>query len=118
MIIPSNLSAARRRPRWAWLVTAHKSGMQKLTLVLYRLVQYQGQDYWREIESYQADIEVNVTIAQRLGSVDWKWIVGILITAMLIPAFWRWMDYRKKKKLQPDSKKADAKKNVVSRKQK
>ena len=115
---PEQLVSGTETTRWAWLVTAHKSGIQKLTLVLYRLVQYQGQDYWREIESYQADIEVNVTIAQRLGSVDWEWIAGILITAMLIPAFWRWMDYRKKKKLQPDSKKADAKKKVVPKEQK
>jgi len=115
---PEQLVSGTETTRWAWLVTAHKSGIQKLTLVLYRLVQYQGQDYWREIESYQADIEVNVTIAQRLGSVDWEWIAGILITAMLIPAFWRWMDYRKKKKLQPDSKKADAKKKAVPKEQK
>ena len=115
---PEQLVSGTETTRWAWLVTAHKSGIQKLTLVLYRLVQYQGQDYWREIESYQADIEVNVTIAQRLGSVDWEWIAGILITAMLIPAFWRWMDYRKKKKLQPDSKKADAKKKAAPKEQK
>jgi len=83
--------------RWAWLVTAHKSGTQRLTLILYRLVQFEGQNYWREIETYQADIDVKVTVAQRLGSLDWKWIAGILIPAVLIPAFWRWLDQRRKK---------------------
>ncbi len=114
---PEQLVSGTETTRWVWLVTAHKSGMQKLTLVLYRLVQYQGQDYWREIESYQADIEVNITIAQRLGSVDWEWIAGILITAMLIPAFWRWMDQRKRK-LPSNPKKTGAKKNAASKEQK
>ena len=110
---PRQLVSGAETTRWAWLVTARKGGMQRLMLILYRLVQYQGQDYWREIESYQADIDVKVTAAQRLGSLDWKWIIGILITALLIPAFWRWLDYRKKKKLPLNPKKADAKKKAV-----
>jgi hypothetical protein len=110
---PEQLVSGTETTRWAWLVTAHKSGQQKLTLILYRLVQYQGQDYWREIESYQADIEVKVTVAQRLGSLDWEWIVGILATALLIPAFWRWLDQRKKRKLGPNSKKPVSKKKAA-----
>jgi len=110
---PEQLVSGTETTRWAWLVTAHKSGQQKLTLILYRLVQYQGQDYWREIESYQADIDVKVTVAQRLGSLDWKWIVGILITALLIPAFWRWLDQRKKRKLGSNPKKSVAKKKAA-----
>ncbi len=47
---PEQLVSGTETTNWAWLVTAHKSGQQKLTLILYRLVQYQGQDYWREIE--------------------------------------------------------------------
>ena len=96
---PEQLVSGTETTRWAWLVTAHKGGTQKLTLILYRFIQYQGQDYWREIELYQADIDVKVTVAQRLGSLDWEWIVGILATALLIPAFWRWLDQRKKRKL-------------------
>ena len=115
---PEQLVSGTETTRWAWLVTARKGGTQKLTLILYRLVQFQGQDYWREIESYQADIDVKVTVAQRLGSLDWKWIVGILITALLIPAFWRWLDYRKKKKLPSKPKKADVKKKAASKEQK
>ena len=110
---PEQLVSGTETTRWAWLVTAHKSGQQKLTLILSRLVQYQGQDYWREIESYQADIDVKVTVAQRLGSLDWEWIVGILATAVLIPAFWRWLDQRKKRKLRPNPKKSVAKKKAA-----
>jgi len=110
---PEQLVSGTETTRWAWLVTAHKSGQQRLTLILYRLVQYQGQDYWREIESYQADIDVKVTVAQRLGSLDWEWIVGILATALLIPAFWRWLDQRKKRKLGPNPKKSVAKKKAA-----
>ena len=110
---PEQLVSGTETTRWAWLVTAHKSGQQRLTLILYRFIQYQGQDYWREIESYQANINVKVTIAQRLGSLDWEWIVGILATALLIPAFWRWLDQRKKRKLGSNPKKLVAKKKAA-----
>lgn len=82
--------------RWAWLVTARQSGPQTLTLVIYRLVKFEGQDYWREVQAYQADVEVNVSFGQRLQRLDWKWIGGILLTAILIPALWRWIDSRNK----------------------
>lgn len=104
---PEQLVSGTETTRWSWRVTARKSGTQRLTLTLYRLVQFQGEDYWRAIESYQANIDVQVTFAQRLSSLDWGWIAGIVVTALLIPAFWRWMDYRKKKS---NSKKADVKK--------
>jgi len=110
---PEQLVSGTETTRWAWLVTTHKSGLQGLTLVLDRLVQYQGQDYWREIESYQANIEVQVTISQRIQSLDWKWIIGILITALLIPAFWRWADYQKKRKAKHNQKKPDARKKAA-----
>jgi len=110
---PEQLVSGTETTRWAWLVTARKSGLQGLTLVLYRLVQYQGQDHWREIESYQADIEVQVTISQRIESFDWKWIIGILVTALLIRAFWRWTDDQKKMKAKLNPKKPDAKKKAA-----
>lgn len=115
---PEQLVSGTETTRWAWLVTAHKSGLQGLTLVLDRLVQYQGQDYWREIELYQADIEVQVTISQRIQSLDWKWIIGILITALLIPAFWRWTDYQKERKSKLNQKKPDARKKAAPIKRK
>jgi hypothetical protein len=107
---PEQLISGTETTQWTWRVTSLKSGTQRLTLVLYRLVQFDGVDYWREIESYRADINVQVTVAQRIGSLDWKWFVGILLTAILIPAFWRWMDYRKNKSnpKKPDAKKKSA----------
>ncbi len=81
---------------WSWLVTAKTGGSQTLTLIIYRLVKFEGQEYWREVETYRADINVDITFGQRLKSLDWKWIVGILVTALLIPFFWRWYDRRKK----------------------
>lgn len=93
---PIQLISATDTTEWKWLLTAKKGGNQILTLVIYRLIQYQGQDYWREVETYKATINVNVTFAQQIQSIDWKWLAGILITALLIPAFWRWIDRRKK----------------------
>jgi hypothetical protein len=83
--------------RWAWWVTARKSGPQKLMLVVYRLVRYGGKDEWLEVQSYNANIHVNVTWGQRLEALDWKWIGVTVVTALLIPAFWRWVDRRKSK---------------------
>ena len=82
--------------RWAWLVSARKGGAQQLTLIIYRLVEYEGRDYWREVETYKADINIEVTFIQRVKSLDWGWLVGVFVTAIAIPAIWRWVDQRKK----------------------
>ena len=83
--------------RWSWSVTPQKSGSQQLTLVIYRLLRYQGRDYWRNVETYRANIDVHVTLAQRLAALDWKWILGPIITLIGIPALWRWVDKQRKK---------------------
>ena len=106
---PEQLVSGTETTRWAWQVTARKSGTQRLTLILYRLIQFQGQDYWREVKSYQDNIDVKVSMAQRISSWDWEWIAGILLTALLIPAFWRWMDQRRKKAAEDPNKKTSGK---------
>jgi hypothetical protein len=93
---PEQLVSGTDTTKWTWFVTAEKSGSHKLILVIYRLINYDGKDYWREVESYKANIDVNVTLGQRIMMLDWKWVAGILITLLLIPAFWRWMDNKKK----------------------
>lgn len=80
--------------RWQWQVTAERGGVQGLTLVVYRLIQYENKDYWREVETYKANILVNVTFAQRLQAFDWKWLGGLLLTSLIIPLFLRWYDKR------------------------
>jgi hypothetical protein len=94
---PEQLISSKDTTKWAWLVTAKKDGTQQLTLVIYRLVTYEGQDYWREVETYKADIDVKVTLGQRVQAFDWKWIAGIVITLIGIPALWRYIDNRNKK---------------------
>jgi hypothetical protein len=54
--------------------------------------------YWRMVEIYENNIQVSISARQRFVNFDWKWLVGILLTAMLIPAFWRLIDRGKKKK--------------------
>jgi len=95
---PEQLVSSTDTTRWAWLVTAKEGGTQRLTLVIYRLVKYEGQDYWREVEAYKADIDVKVTFIQRMQAFDWKWIAGIVITLMGIPALWRYIDSRNMKR--------------------
>ena len=65
---------------WRWAVTAKKEGTQTLELVIYRLVKYDGKDYWSEVESYKAPIVVVVTLSQQIQALDWKWIAGFILT--------------------------------------
>jgi len=84
--------------QWRWSVTAKKSGNQVLTLTIFRQVQYNGQMYWRMLETYKNNIHITVNPIQPILHFDWKWLAGILLTAILIPALWRFIDQRNKKK--------------------
>lgn len=93
---PEQLISTIETTKWSWDVTAKKGGTHRLTLVVYRLITVDNNDSWRAVESYRSDIEVDVSMIQRLLMLDWKWFAGILLTALLIPAFWRWFDQRRK----------------------
>ena len=73
--------------QWSWMVTAKKAGLQTLTLTIFRLVQYEGKDYWRNVQAYQAQIKVNVTFWQKIASIDWKWLFSLLPISLL----WAWI---------------------------
>jgi len=94
---------------WHWSITAKKEGTKTLELILYRLVKLDGNDYWRAVETYRSDIVVKVTPIQRLKELDWKWIIGILVTLLLVPAFWRWYDARNKQNSTEEEPKASEK---------
>lgn len=82
---------------WRWSITAKTEGTNILVLTLFRLIiTSNGSEYWREVESYKTSIAVDVSPEDRIKSLDWKWIIGIIVSALLIPAFWRWFDSRKK----------------------
>ena len=83
--------------KWRWSITAKESGEQSLELVISRLIKQDDNEYWREVEAYRADINVQVTASMWFKSLDWKWILGILVTALFIPLFFRWYDLRQKK---------------------
>jgi len=96
---------------WQWLITARKGGPQRLLLVIYRQVNSNDEEHWHMIQTYKADIKVNVTFRKWLSSLDWKWIAGVLVTALLVPGFWRWYD-RPKKDSEPQPKPAGRKKKT------
>jgi len=83
---------------WRWSLTAKKSGDRFVTLTLYRQVDYNGQFYWTMVETYKNSIHITVSPKQRWENFDWKWLAGILLTAILIPAMWRLIDRSNKKK--------------------
>ena len=85
---PVQLILTDEPTEWKWTVTGKKPGDQTIILSIYRLVKYDGQEYWRLINTYESRINVTVTIGQRLQVIDWKWLVGILLTLISIPAIW------------------------------
>lgn len=83
---------------WQWKVTANQGGTQGLIMVVYRLVEFDGQDYWREVGLYQSTVHVQATLSQRLAGIDWKSYGTLIFTSLIVPAFWRWVDARNKKR--------------------
>ena len=75
--------------RWAWLVTGKNGGPQKMVLVIYRLIRFEGQEYWREVKSYQAEINVQVTFGQQVQSLGWILPAGGLLLIFILVVFWR-----------------------------
>ncbi|MEJ5224429.1 MAG: hypothetical protein WHV44_08225, partial [Anaerolineales bacterium] len=76
-------------------VTALKPGDYTLRLTLSRLVVFQGEETWRPVKAYAKDMHVSITLQQRLARFDWKWLIGLLLTAV-IPLYWRWQDRKNK----------------------
>lgn len=102
---PEQFISGTETTYWTWDVTARQGGTQRLTLIIYRLIAIDGEEEWRKIETYRSNVEVEISFIQRLVMFDWQWILGILITALLIPAFWRWYEKRKKQDKPVDVKK-------------
>jgi hypothetical protein len=82
--------------KWQWLITAKEGGVQNLIFVIYRQAKAGDETHWHPLETERKVVQVNVTVGQRLLLLDWKWIIGTLATALLIPAFWRYVDNKKK----------------------
>jgi hypothetical protein len=79
--------------KWHWLVTAKEKGTKTLVLVISRLIKKDGREYWVEVESYNANIAVEITATQWIKDIDWRW----LLTTLLIPLFLWWLNNHKKK---------------------
>lgn len=113
---PEQLVGETSTTRWSWSVKAMQSGTHTLTLKVFQLIKYDGKEYWQEVEAYKSDIQVTVSFNQFIKTLDWKWVLPTVITALLIPAFWRWYDRRKKKDLEPVEEKAKEKKVAPKKK--
>jgi hypothetical protein len=53
--------------------------LQTLEMVIYQLVKYNGRDFWYEVETYTANIVVEVTQLDKVKSLDRKWIAGFIL---------------------------------------
>lgn len=70
--------------KWSWNVTARKSGTQRMTISLSRLVKYDDQEYWREVGEYEAAIVVQVTPLSWFKTSGWKWVIVLLVFMAVI----------------------------------
>lgn len=121
---PEQLVGETSTARWSWSVKAVESGTHTLTLKMFQLVKYDGKENWQEVDAYKSDIQVKVSFGQILKSLDWKWVLPAVATAVLIPAFWRWYDGRKKNektqieesKLEKQKQPARSKKSITKKK--
>jgi hypothetical protein len=86
---PVQVISGLETTRWSWDVTAKKGGAQRLSIVIYRLVKYEDKEDWRVVETYRANIRVQVTLLNRLQSLGWMWIVGPILILLAISALWR-----------------------------
>jgi len=88
--------------KWRWLLTAKKDGKGTLALIMSRLIQYDGEDYWHEVESRTDTIVIKVTPLQRVQLWDWGksigWLLVTVFTLILIPLFLDWIRKRRKDK--------------------
>jgi hypothetical protein len=86
---------------WRWTIRARKPGKQNLIFVISQQAALDREDRWLFLQSETRTVEVNVTINQRLGSLDWKWMTGIVLVLVSIAAFWRWVDQLQKQRSSP-----------------
>jgi hypothetical protein len=95
---PEKVVGSANTTSWRWLITAKKKGSQTLYLVIYRLVMVDNEDFWHEVETYKANIVVKVTVTKWIESLDWKWVVGIIVAFVgSIAAVLSWLSGRNKK---------------------
>lgn len=83
---------------WRWSITAKKEGKHTLELIISQLIKQGDKETWHEVETYKTDIVVEVTLEDRVKSLDWYWIAGFIVTlGGVVFGIWKWLDERKKK---------------------
>ncbi len=90
---------------WRWSITAKKEGQQTLQLVIYQLVKDDEKEFWREVETYKANIIIEVTMAQWIKSLDWKWIASFVLAFVgSVLGVFNWLNNRNKESKEDKSK--------------
>ncbi len=89
------LMTMKESTKWWWDVTAIERGSQTLRLTIRAHAQIEGFDSRRDLETYHREIDVRVTVEQRvLGFIrrNWEW----LWTVLLVPiGGWIWARLRR-----------------------
>jgi hypothetical protein len=101
---PIQMVGTTSNTEWEWDITAKKEGNQELVVIIYQLVRIGNEEDWRTVETQREDINVQVSITQRLKALDWKWGAGYLLA--LIGAFVGVLNYLNNKKKSPEPRNA------------
>lgn len=92
---------------WRWAVTAREEGTHTLELIIYRLLRVGEETYWRDVQTYDAKIEVKVSPFHFLKKWDWKWTLGVIVSLLQIPLVWSLLEKRKKARQAQAGERAD-----------
>jgi len=92
---PRQLISNLEPTKWSWYVTAKKSGKQKLTVAVYRVIEFEGERLTRIVKEYESDIDVKITPQRRLRSL-WPVLPLILLLGAIAAAGFIYGKRRKK----------------------
>gem|GEM_PF-2576563 len=100
MLSAEQLVSSVKPTTWRWSVTAKKEGKHTLELIISQLIKQGDKETWHEVETYKADITVEVTPKEWFKSW-WAAIIGAItaIAAIIISfqSIWKWFEERTKK---------------------
>jgi hypothetical protein len=88
---PRQLITTTEPTNWYWQVTARKSGRQKLSLVVYRVIEYQDEELSRVVKEFESDIDVKVSPQNQ---VPWAGVLTFVLLGALA-AGWFWYGRRR-----------------------
>jgi len=94
-LTPTRQPVSRASPtEWRWAVRAAQTGTHTLHLTINAIIIVAGERYPRSLDVLNRDIEVDITVVQRVGMFvdnNWQWLLGTVVIPLGI---WLWSQGR------------------------